>query len=146
MRSVFLKSADVKSVMTVLLIQATLLVGMAGLGASKALAGDLTTSESIVGYARESLTVALGDEYRLKPGTIEIEDDAGMDIGNAFLSLVGAEAKKYNVRFAAYDRNGDTFRGQTKMNIKAISNLEEKKRRRQQHDFTRNRPGHWPHD
>ncbi len=127
MRSVFMKSADVKSVMTVLLIQATLLVGIAGFGASKAQAGDLTTSETIVGYARAGLTVALGEDFRLKPGTIEIEDDARMDIGNAFRSIVGAEAKKYKVWFSAVDRTGETYRGQIKMMINAISELGENK-------------------
>jgi hypothetical protein len=127
MRSVFMNSADTKSFLTVLLIQAALLVGSAGFGASSAQAGDLTTSESIVGYARAGLTAALGEDYRLKPGTIEIEDEAGVDIGNAFRSIVGAEAKKYQVRFAAVDRAGEAYRGHIKMTINAISDLGENK-------------------
>jgi hypothetical protein len=91
MRSVCTKSANVKSVMTVLLIQAALLIGMASFGATKAQAGDLTTSESIVDYARAGLTAALGEDFRLKPGTIEIEDEARMDVGNAFRAIVGKE-------------------------------------------------------
>lgn len=127
MRSVFKKSANAKSVVTVLLFQAALLIGMAGIGDTSAQAGDLTTSETIVGYARAGLTVALGDDYRLKPGTIEIEDEAGVDIGNAFWSIFGAEAKKYQVRFAAVDRARNVYRGKIKMLINAISDLDEDK-------------------
>lgn len=114
-----------KKAITVILVQAALLLATVGLEASRAQAGELTTSESIVDYARRGLTVALGDDYRLKPGTIEIEDEAGVDIGNAFLSIVGAEAKKYEVRFVAYDRSGEAYRGHIKMLVNAISNLGE---------------------
>jgi hypothetical protein len=124
MHSEFMKSANVKTVLTVLLIQAALLVGF---GATKAQAGDLTTSESIVGYSRAGLTVALGEDFRLKPGTIEIEDEAGMDIGNALRSIVGAEAKRYRVRFSAYNRAGEAYRGNVMMIINAISDIGEKK-------------------
>jgi len=121
---VFMKSANVKSVMTVLLIQAALLVGF---GATKAQAGDLTTSETIVGYSRAGLTAALGEDFRLKPGTIEIEDEAGMDVGNAFRAIVGKEKKEYAVRFVAIDRAGNSYRGRVHMLVDAISELGEGK-------------------
>jgi hypothetical protein len=124
MHSVFMKSANVKTVMMVLLIQAALLVGF---GATKAQAGDLTTSESIVGYARAGLAAALGEDFRLKPGTIEIEDEAGMDVGNAFRAIVGKEKKKYEVGFVAIDRAGNSFRGRVHMLVDAISELGEAK-------------------
>lgn len=116
-----------KSVLKVLLLQLALFAGSAGLTASKAEAGALTTSESIVTYARSGLTVALGEDYRLKPGTIEIEDEAGVDVGNAFRSIIGAEEKKYQVSFRAVDRTGNTYRGRIRMVINAISDLGEDK-------------------
>jgi len=119
--------SEFKKAIKLFLVQAALLVATAGMEASRAQAGELTTSESIVDYARSGLTAALGDDYRLKPGTIEIEDEAGVDIGNAFRSIVGAEAKKYQVRFGAIDRAGEAYRGRIKMMVNAISNLGEDK-------------------
>ncbi|MDZ4083596.1 MAG: hypothetical protein U1E10_11710 [Bdellovibrionales bacterium] len=116
-----------KKAITVFLVQAAMLLATAGMESSRAQAGDLTTSETIIDYARSGLTAALGDDYRLKPGTIEIEDEAGVDIGNAFRSMVGAEAKKYQVRFVAIDRAGEAYRGHIKMVVNAISSLGEDK-------------------
>ncbi len=93
MELVPMRSSSTKSVLTVLFVQLALIIGSAGFTASKAEAGALTTSESIVTYARNSLSVALGEDYQLKPGTIEIEDEAGLDVGNALRSIIGAEEK-----------------------------------------------------
>ncbi len=120
-----MRSSSTKSVLTVLFVQLALIIGSAGFTASKAEAGALTTSESIVTYARNSLSVALGEDYQLKPGTIEIEDEAGLDVGNALRSIIGAEEKKYIVTFMALDRAGHIYRGRTKMIISAISELNE---------------------
>ena len=94
---------------------------------SRAEAGDLTTSETLVMYARESLQRGLGEDFQLAPGSIEVEDEAGVDVGNAFRAIVGAEKKRYELEFRAIDRSGQQYRGRTKMIVHAISNMDDDK-------------------
>lgn len=104
-----------------------LLTSLVLLPTGRAEAGDLTTSETLVTYARESLQRGLGEELQLAPGSIDVEDEAGVDVGNAFRAIVGAEKKRYELQFRAIDRNGVQYTGRTRMIVQAISNLEDDK-------------------
>ncbi len=94
---------------------------------SRAEAGELTTSETLVMYARESLQRGLGEELQLAPGSIELEDEAGVDVGKAFRGVVGAGKKGYEVQFRAIERHGQQYTGRTKLVVQAISNMDDDK-------------------
>lgn len=84
-------------------------------------AASLTSSETLVDYARVTISRALDEQYLLVPGTLEIEPEAGIDLGNAVRALIRLEKKTYNVEFRAVDLNGQLYSGAIQMVVSAIS-------------------------
>lgn len=103
----------------------TLLAGLNFVVGSFAEAAELTTSETLVSHARESLKLALGDSYRLVPGSIEIADEAlAVDLGNAIRSVIGAEQKSYRMDFRVQDLNGSKYRARARLLVSSLWSLD----------------------
>jgi hypothetical protein len=92
-------------------------------GASAANAEEISTSETTVGYARQTLNRVLGAEYALVPGSIQISlrQSTIVDIGGAVRAVFGKEKSEYQVDFRVMDPAQKVFQGRTYMTIEAAN-------------------------
>lgn len=106
----------------------TLVASLTFLASNSAEAAELTTSETLVNHARESLKLVLGDSHRLVPGSIEIADEAiAVDLGNAIRSVIGAEQKSYRMDFRVQDLNGNKYRARARLMVSSLWSLDDDK-------------------
>jgi hypothetical protein len=95
---------------------------------SQAEAGDITTSESLLKYARDSIVSILGEDGQLVPGSIDIFDEAvTVDLRNAFRSMVGAEQKFYRLDFRVSDAKGIKYFARARLVVSALWSLDDEK-------------------
>lgn len=91
------------------------------LRSESAQAEALTTTETSVEYAKESIRKVLSEDLILVPGSIQIEDKTAriVDIGGIARSAFGREKDEYSVRFKLAHRNEGHFKGRVNMTISA---------------------------
>ena len=94
-----------------------------GLSSVTAQAGVISTTETTVSYAKETIAKALGEDLMLLPGSIQIDEKQAkiVDLGGLARSVVGRERNEYSVRFKAVDRRNVQYTGRVNLTVEAVS-------------------------
>lgn len=89
-------------------------------------AEEISTSETTLNYARQTVGQVLGADFGLVPGSIQISlrQPTIVDIGGAVRAVFGAEKVEYQVEFQVSDRARTVYRGRTFMTVEATNSTQ----------------------